>query len=78
MAKIEIEHYDIMDQPIAVGDAVACPNHNMLMIGFVKKINPKMIGVEFVGWRHHKNKYPRDLIKVDGAMATLYLLKHEK
>jgi hypothetical protein len=48
------------------------------MIGFVKKINPKMIGVEFVGWRHHKNKYPRDLIKVDGAMATLYLLKHEK
>ena len=78
MTKQEIEHTDIMDQPLAIGDAVACPSYNTLLIGFVKKINPKMIGVEFAGYHSHKNKYPKDLIKVDERMATLYLLKHTK
>jgi hypothetical protein len=78
MTKTTVQHFDIMDQPLGIGDAVACPHHNSLMIGFVEKINPKMVGVKFSGWLSHKNKYPRDLVKIDGGMAMIYLLKHTK
>ena len=78
MKKAIPEHNDIMDQPLELGDAVALPSSNSLVIGFVDRINPKMIGVKIVGWRKHINKYPRDLIKIDQGMATLYLLKHTR
>jgi hypothetical protein len=78
MATQENEHTDVLDQPIKIGDVVACADHNSLQIGMVHKINPKMIGVKFLGWRTHKNKYPKDIVVIEGPLATLYLLKHSK
>lgn len=73
-----IEHRDLLDQEIKIGDLVACADHNNLLIGTVEKLNPKMIGVKFMGYRSHKNKYPKDMIVVDGPQAMIYLLKHIK
>ena len=74
-----IEHKDKLGKPIKVGDCVAYPGGNTLLIGTVKKLNTKMITVWEVGshdsWYIGSRKYPQDLIKVDGPEVTMYLLK---
>jgi hypothetical protein len=56
---------------------VAYPSHNTLEIGTVQKLNPKLVGIERVGgkWRSSYNKYPHDLVRIDGPEVTMYLLK---
>lgn len=82
MAKvIEHNHNDKLGQPIAVGDCVAYPEANSLCVGTVTKLNPKMIKVVKVGaksWYASQgtNKYPQDLVKLDGESVTMYLLKN--
>ena len=80
MAKAQPEHRDKLGRMLAVGDAVCYPSHNSLGLGTVKKINPKMIKVMEVGrsaskWYNGSNKYPQDLVKIDGPEVTMYLLK---
>jgi hypothetical protein len=80
MAKEQPEHRDKLGRMLAVGDAVCYPSHNSLGLGTVKKINPKMIKVMEVGrsaskWYTGSNKYPQDLVKIDGPEVTMYLLK---
>jgi hypothetical protein len=68
---------DIMGQPLEVGDVVATSERNSLRIAIIKKLNTKMVTVQFVGSRSSggKHKYPTDVVKLDPNMATLYLLK---
>jgi hypothetical protein len=80
MAKEQPEHRDKLGRVLTVGDAVCYPSHNSLGLGTVKKINPKMIKVMEVGrsaskWYTGSNKYPQDLVKIDGPEVTMYLLK---
>lgn len=81
MAKEEIIHKDRLGRELKVGDCVAYPAGNTLVIGLIKKINPKMVGVSALGkartWSVAKNKYPMDCVRLDGPEVTMYLLKGE-
>lgn len=77
MTKVIPEHKDKLGRLLKVGDCVAYPGSNSLIIGVVKKINPKMIGVSMLG-KHAwgpSNKYPEDCVLLEGPEVTLYLLK---
>jgi hypothetical protein len=78
--KVPLEHRDKLGRLLAIGDAVCYPSHNSLELGTVKKLNPKMVKVIEAGrgaskWYTGSNKYPSDLVKVDGSEVTMYLLK---
>jgi hypothetical protein len=78
--KASLEHKDKLGRVLSVGDAVCYPSHNSLELGTVKKLNPKMVKVMEAGrrastWYTGSNKYPGDLVKVDGPEVTMYLLK---
>jgi len=76
MTKIPVEHKDFFGQPLELGDCVAYPRSNSMMVGTVAKLNPKMIGVKGVSNRWGDcNKYPAELVKVSGPEVTMYLLK---
>ena len=76
MAKALVEHKDLFGQPLELGDCVVYPRSNIMMVGTVAKINPKMVGVKGVSGRWGDcNKYPAELVKVNGAEVTMYLLK---
>jgi len=74
------EHRDKLGKLLEVGDAVCYPCQNSLELGTVKKLNPKMVKVFEAGrsnskWYNGSNKYPQDLVKIDGPEVTMYLLK---
>jgi hypothetical protein len=78
--KAPLEHKDKLGRILSVGDAVCYPSQNSLELGTVKKLNPKMVKVVEAGrrastWYTGSNKYPSDLVKVDGPEVTMYLLK---
>lgn len=74
--KTPIQHSDLFGTPLAVGDCVVFPQSNSMRVATVIKLNPKMVGVKPVGWgRMTYNKYPQDLVRVEGAEVTMYLLK---
>jgi hypothetical protein len=78
-----LEHRDKLGKLLAVGDAVCYPDRNSLELGTVKKLNPKMVKVFEAGrenskWYSGSNKYPQDLVKIDGPEVTMYLLKKAK
>jgi hypothetical protein len=76
------EHFDKLGRLLAEGDCVAFPSSNSLCIGTISKLNPKMVKVKQLGatgyWARGSNKYPADLVKLDGEEVTMYLLKHAK
>jgi hypothetical protein len=77
MAEIPV-HKDRLGRVLKLGDCVVYPSHNSLSVGTVKKFNPKMVKVVPVGtkYRHDgSNKYPNDIVIVDGPEVTMYLLK---
>jgi len=80
MAKELPEHKDKLGRDLKLGDCVAFPRSNMLYIGKVVKLNPKMIGVEELNskkqWTYSGNKYPNDCVILDGADVTFYMLSH--
>jgi hypothetical protein len=76
--KEQPEHKDRLGRLLKIGDCVVYPSHNSLSVGTVKKLNPKMIKVVPVGTKHRSswsNKYPQDIVVVDGPEVTMYLLK---
>ena len=79
MSKEVVEHKDKLGRVLKIGDAVCYPYHNSLELGTVKKLNPKMVKVWEVGshgkWYTGANKYPNDLVVVEGPEVTMYLLK---
>jgi hypothetical protein len=74
-----IEHKDRLGRVLKLGDCVVYPSHNSLSVGTVKKLNPKMVKVVPVGNRYRSssgsNKYPQDIVVVDGPEVTMYLLR---
>jgi len=75
MAKEIPEHKDKLGRPLKVGDCVAYPDSNTLEVGIIKKINPKMIGVVKPKSKWQRNKYPQDMVLLDGPEVSMYLLK---
>lgn len=74
-----IEHRDRLGRTLLIGDCVAYPNSNSLEIGTIKKLNPKMIKVKRLGSQSkwgESNKYPQDVVKLEGAEVSMYLLKN--
>ena len=76
----EIKHLDKLGREIKLGDCVVAPYNNNLMIAKVVKINPKMVKIQKFKskstWHSGEyNKYPDDLVLLDGAEVTTYLLK---
>lgn len=77
MAKV-IEHKDKLGRPLAVGDCVAYPDgNNLLRIGIIDKLNPKMIRVKEFKKSHTTNKYPGESVKLDSPDVTMYILKNQ-
>ena len=73
--KAVIEHKDILGKPLVPGDVVAMAYSNSLAVAIIDKLHPKMVKVKRPNSTWTQNKYPRDLIKIDGPEAMLYLLK---
>lgn len=79
MPKVILEHSDKLGRKLSVGDCVVYPQKNSLVVGTIKKFNPKMIKVARVpagSWGGEINKYPSDLVKVDGPEVTMFLIKN--
>lgn len=75
MAKEIPEHKDKLGRLLKVGDCVAYPDSNSLEVGIIKKINPKMIGVTKLKSKWQRNKYPQDMVLLEGPEVSMYLLK---
>jgi hypothetical protein len=76
----EIIHKDKLGRLLKIGDCVVYPAHNSLEVGTVKKLNKKMVKVwrasaKPTKWYTGSNKYPNDIVIVDGPEVTMYLLK---
>ena len=72
-------HLDKLGKELKVGDCVAYPSHNTLYIGVIKKIHNKMVGVSKLPagkWGGESNRYPLDMVLLEGADVTMYVLKH--
>jgi hypothetical protein len=80
MAKLIPEHKDRLGREITVGDCVAYPSNNSLYIGTVTKLHTKMIGVTAIGskYKSSSNKYPQEIVKLEGPDVTMYLLMNQK
>lgn len=77
MAKVP-EHKDKLGRPLEVGDCVAYPGgNNILKIGLIEKLNPKMIKVKEFKKSWSANKYPHEAVKLDGPDITMYILKNQ-
>lgn len=74
MTKEIPQHKDKLGRILVPGDCVVYPQQNSLGIGTVKKLNPKMVKVCKIGSKWEQNKYPEDIVKVDGPEVSMYLL----
>ena len=74
--KVIPEHKDILGHPLEVGKCVAFAAGNSLHVATVVKLNPKMVKVKHVGNKYNAeyNKYPKDLVVLEGTDVTFYLL----
>ena len=68
-------HKDKLGRILKVGDFVAFPDRNSLEVGVIKKLNPKMIGVGRIKSKWSQNKYPQDMLRIEGPEVSMYLLK---
>ena len=72
------DHRDFFDRPLAVNDYVVYPSHNIMMVGTVTRLTPKMALVKALGsspWRKESRKYSQELVQVAGPEVTMYVLK---
>ena len=76
------EHKDKLDRVLLIGDCVAYPDYNCLQIGIIIKLNPIMVKIVRIGSTGYLargvNKYPKDIIRLDGQDVSMYLLKQSK
>ena len=76
VVKVIPEHRDKLGRLLKAGDCVAYPSSNSLIIGTIKKLNPKMVSVACIGkYRWTQKKYPADLVLLEDPEVTMYLLK---
>lgn len=80
-------HVDALGKDIHVGDYVAFPQANKLMIGKVSRLSNKMLIIEAVikkrinrrtgDYVETYRKYPKDSVIVDkDAGLTMYVIRH--
>lgn len=78
--KVEISHRDRLDRKINLGDCVAFSFSSHLCIGIIDKLNPKMVRIKELGrksnWTGSYNRYPQDVVLLQGPEVSIYLLKH--
>lgn len=71
---------DKLNQIINIGDCVVYSLHNSLDIGLVVKINPKMVKIKKIEpprkWHSLTyNRYPYDIVKIEGPIVSMFILK---
>lgn len=78
-------HKDRVGREISLEDYVVYPDRNHLSIGVVKKLNNKMVGVSKLvknkrgySYTKYSNKYPEDLVVVEGSRVTMIILQGEQ
>lgn len=72
-----IVHYDKLNKEIKVNDFVVFPSHNMLEFGIVKKVTPKMIKLCRLGKTSTIQRYPSEMLVLEGSEVTMYILRHQ-
>lgn len=78
---VTYQHNDKLGNNISVGDCVAFPVSNSLQIGVVIKLNKIMIGIKKLSApkkvkSSQINKYPYDVVRLEGSLVSMYLLKN--
>lgn len=77
--KEEIEHRDMLGRKLKVGDFIAYPRRNILCIGQIVKMNPKMPRVQQISkkvYGKEANIYTHDMVLLDGPEISFYILKN--
>lgn len=73
-------HKDKLGRVIQLGDFVAYPQGNSLMVGRIIKLNRIMVKVQDLTkgrWKSSEvNKYPHDCVKLEAQDMTWYILKN--
>jgi hypothetical protein len=70
-------HQDRLGKQINLGDCVVASHYNSLIVAKVIKLTPKMVRITKLASRQswEYTKYPEDLVIINGADVTAYLLK---
>ena len=80
--KVIYAHEDRLGRIVKAGDYVAFADSNMLSIGKVEKITPKMVILAKVpsshSWDSTYRKYTNQTVLIDCAELTMYLLRNVK
>jgi len=73
-----IEHFDILGQPLAEGNYVAISHHNTMYVCQIKKITPKKLKALPIKWKSGDGilVYPQDSVLLSGPDALAYILKN--
>ena len=85
-----LQHHDKLGQELVIGDFVAFPQANGLMIGKIIKLSDKMLIINSVGAKQTRKrvrryvevketfrKYPADAVKLNlDASLTMYLIRN--
>ena len=71
---------DFLKLKLDIGDSVVFipPYSKTMTLGRVVAFSPKMVRVVYHDWKNREiesNRYPGELVKVDGPDLTMYLLK---
>jgi len=78
LAKIPLEHYDLLGTPLKVNDLVVYNYYNrQLSVGRILKFTTKMITICRVGSSMSRRVCPAETLKIDGEAVTMYVLKNE-
>jgi len=76
----EVEHLDILGQPLAEGNYVAISQSNIMYVCQIMKITPKQIRVCPIKGSYRRDtgwlKYPSDSVLLSGLDALAYILKN--
>ena len=71
---------DFLKRKLEIGDSIVFipPYSKSMTLGRVVAFSPKMVRVVHQDWKKREiesNRYPGELVKVDGPDLTMYLLK---
>lgn len=74
---MNFEHKDALGRTLNIGDCVAYPVSNRLIIGSIVKLHKRMVRVSQLGIKStlDNNKFPFDVVLVNESDVTFYLLK---
>ena len=80
--KEPIEHRDLLNKKIAVGDIVAFAESGSQYVGKIVKLTPKRVKIDRITSRtysYHNYLYqrpPGDVVIIEGAHVSVYIMAH--